>query len=183
MIGPGGNPSGPTYKGYQKTEYNCSLDVIDSSSGEIKHINSIRTVRQRTDIDPDMIIPKGTRYSNGQLTSKDMTNAGLMKDGAAPFVRITDGSGNTIYSQVELHHGTMQETIHGSSYFTGKERDGAILEIPSSIHRGKGKSGVLHISGTSFRKDFQGKKSMDEVKYEKFKKQYWKDRLKQLKGE
>ena len=128
----------------------------------------------------DLEIPAGTVYSNGVAMKKSKTNRELMKNGQAPFVYVTTPDGKRILTQIELHHSTQVETQKGSGYFNGEERDGSIIEVPSSVHKTYHK--VLHINKKgSFRVDDKtGGKSLDGEKYEKFRKKYWKDRLKQL---
>ena len=108
------------------------------------------------------------------------TNRELMKNGQAPFVYVTAADGKKVLTQIELHHATQEETKKGAVYFTGEERDGGIIEVPSYIH--KTYNGILHIGvESSFRKDVvTGKKSFESAKYDNFRKKYWKDRLKQL---
>lgn len=124
-----------------------------------------------------MVVPAGVKYANGKYTKTAMTNRELMEQGRAPFVKIKGGRG---YSPVELHHTSMLETQRGYSFFNQEDRDGPICELPKYIHRGKGKSRVIHIKGRSFRVAISGGESYDSAKYKAFKKKYWKERIKEI---
>jgi len=168
---------------YQATEYSTVITAFDPRTGEKKTVKSTRKVWQREGIDPNMKIPAGTVYGNGRVVTKDTTNRELMKKGQAPFVLVKTKDGKWILSQVELHHTTSQETYSGAEHFTGKEQDGTLMEVPSYIH--KTNHGVLHINQGegSFRTDDKtGGKSFDAHKYDRFRRKYWKERLKQLGG-
>lgn len=165
---------------YQAVEYDMDITATDPATGERKTVSSKRTVHQRNDINLDFEVPAGSEYANGRVMTESKTNRELMQNGQAPFVYVTTNSGEKILSQIELHHSTQEETQKGSVYFTGEERDGSIIEIPSYIH--KTHKGILHIGVEgSFRvDDMTGKKSFEAAKYDKFRKKYWKDRLRQL---
>ena len=151
-----------------------------SENKENKIVLSKRTVYQRLGVELDLEIPAGTLYSNGRQMKKNTTNRELMKAGKAPFVYVTTVDGKQVLIQLELHHATQQETIKGNKYFNGEERDGSIIEIPSITHKTYHK--VLHFyRDVSFRVDKRtGGKSFDNMKYIKFRRNYWKDRLKRL---
>lgn len=169
---------------YHPVEFGTEITAKDPRLGEKRTVQSKRTVYQREGIDLDLEIPAGTKFSNGKSVKSRITNRELMKKGSAPFVYVKDEAGNRILVQIELHHITSQETSKGSVYFTGRERDGSIAEVPSSIHKKQKK--VIHVSlkDGSFRvDDLLGGKSFDANKFEKFRKIYWKKRLEKIEGE
>lgn len=162
---------------YEKSEYSTRITYKDPVTGEKKTADSNRTVYKNNELDLDMVIPAGTKW-NGHTIAKDTTNRELMEKGNAPFLKETDEQGNTQFVKVELHHVTGQETNKGEQFFNERSRDGAMVEISSKTHKEYHK--VLHISlDSSFRKIGKTKvKSPDAIKYEKFRRQYWKDRAK-----
>lgn len=173
---PGNGPK----SGYHTIEYQTGVTATNPVTGEQKTVTSVRTVHQRSDIDLDLVVPAGATYANGWPVKESKTNRELMKNGQAPFVHVTTQSGEKILTQIELHHSTQVETQKGSIYFNGEERDGAIIEVPSHIH--KTYKGILHISEEgSFRVDVvTGGKSFESAKYDNFRKKYWRKRVKQL---
>lgn len=156
------------------------ITAKDPVTGEKKTVNSTRVVHQKAGISLDLEVPKGTTYANGHKVRQATTNRELMKNGQAPFVYVTAENGDKILSQIELHHATQVETQKGSAYFNEEERDGAIIEIPSYIHKTHNR--ILHIGVEgSFRvDDTTGGKSFESAKFDNFRKKYWKERLKQL---
>lgn len=163
---------------YVKTEYQGTVSMTDADTGARREIAVKRTIFQNRDIDPACRIPAGTKYMNGQAVSADTTNIALMQDGKAPFVKVEDGTGTPVLVQVELHHVSGRETLRGHEFFAGEERDGTMLEVPATDHDKYSRQ--IHMGTPSFRKDGEGRKSFDAEKYEKFRKQYWKDRAKQF---
>lgn len=178
----GGQAQGRTAYGkggrYVRTEYRGTVSVVDAGTGSRREVPVKRTVYQNRDIDPAYRIPAGTKYMNGHTVAEDTTNIELMRDGKAPFIQVRDETGRTVLVQVELHHVSGRETLRGHKFFAGEERDGTMLEIPSTDHDKYSRQ--IHMGTPSFRKDREGKKSFDAKKYEKFRKQYWKDRAKQF---
>ena len=156
---------------YTRTEYSGTLRMRDRESGQMQEIPINRTVYHNNEIEPDLVVTEGTKYANGRLVSRDITNLELMKAGKAPFVRNAD-SGEL--EPIELHHMSGQETMHGYEYFNGEKRDGTILEIPMSVHDKYSRQ--LHEGQPSFRTDETGGKSYEAKKYEAFRRMYWKER-------
>lgn len=174
---PTGDPSP-----YVKTAYDGTLSYTDSQTGQRLETASVRTVYENSKIDPAMVIPAGTTYPNGQVVREDTTNLNLMRSGKAPFIALTHADGSKSLVLVELHHLSGEETRRGSAYFTGAERDGSLVEIPSTTHDAY--SSQLHMGSPSFRRDAQGNKTEDATKYDAFRSMYWKHRAqKYLKGD
>lgn len=173
---------------YVKTEYTGSVCLRNSETGEIIEKQIKRTVYQNSNINPDLFIPAGTTMGN-ETTYKDMTNLERMQSGKSPAVLTTDSKGNYVYDKIELHHLTSTECNKGGNFFNGVCRDGAIVEIQSSLHDKYQKQlHAINEKGNSFRKatissvDKTGKtirlkvKTVDSKQYEKFRAKYWKDR-------
>lgn len=147
---------------------------VPSSSG-------VRTVYENRRIDPDLIVPAGTRFANGRILSEAKSNLELMEEGKAPFVPVRDANGKTVFVPVELHHLTGREKIRGATCFGGEPAGGSLIELPAHVHDIY--SGVLHIpgeSGSSFRKDENGEKSEDQKNYEQFRREHWKERARRI---
>lgn len=146
-----------------------------NKAGETSSVN--RTIYQHTGIDPNLFV-YGRR------------NIDRMRAGLAPYVVGKSGK----LERVELHHLTSEEFDHGSVFFTGQKRDGSLVELPTSLHRGEKYNKVLHglNIGMSFRKNFDFEKGEDGklkkhlVKsdgakhYQSFRRQYWKLRAAQF---
>ncbi|MBV7435632.1 filamentous hemagglutinin N-terminal domain-containing protein [Cardiobacteriaceae bacterium TAE3-ERU3] len=98
------------------------------------------------------------RLSDGDLS----TNAELMHAGKAPFV-LKNGK----YEQVQLHH-------------SRQNGQGALFELTESTHNAKKGTGreALHPYGNSVHPEYPVNREL----FDKDRKQYWKDRLNQLKG-
>lgn len=165
---------------YVKTTYTQTVTYRDPRTKQRVTKLSTRDVYENTRIDPAQVVPAGTRYVNNLCVEKDATNLDLMKKGNAPFVWVTHSDGSKSLVQVELHHLSGEETHHGSTYFTGSESDGSIVEIASTAHDAYSKQ--LHISGPSFRRDADGNKTEDGAKYENFRSAYWKHRAQKFNG-
>ena len=163
---------------YVRTEYRGTVSVADAGTESRREVPVKRTVYQNRDIDPACRVPAGTKYMNGHEVTADTTNIELMRDGKAPFVQVRDETGKPVLVQVELHHVSGRETLRGYGFFAGEERDGTMLEIPATDHDKYSRQ--IHLGTPSFRKDGEGRKSFDADKYEKFRRQYWKDRAKQF---
>ena len=159
---------------YTKTTYSKPVFYRDPQTKQPVTKLSVRDVYENTRIDPATIIPSGTKYSNGHIVKEDTTNLELMKAGKAPFILAANSDGRQVLVPVELHHLTAEETCHGSTYFTGAERDGSLVEIAATTHDAY--SSQLHMNDTSFRRDADGNKTEDGAKYENFRKAYWKHR-------
>lgn len=163
---------------YSKTTYSGTITYTDPQTKQRVERISTRDVYENNDINPTAVIPAGTKYANGHCVKEDTTNLELMEQGKAPFVLVTNADGSKELVPVELHHLSGEETHHGSVYFTGVEKDGSVVEIASTVHDTY--SGQLHIGGSSFRRDPDGEKTEDAVKYEKFRVEYWKNRAKKF---
>lgn len=101
-----------------------------------------------------------------------------MTEGKAPFVTVKTGN-DISYQQIELHHTIGEEIQEGSSFFRGEKFDGTVAEIPYGHDQFSKTNHFSKTKGESFRVDaVTGGKSDDAKKYEAFRKQYWKDRLK-----
>lgn len=175
---PGGG-AGQSGSGYRPTEYSGTLTFTNPENGQRETASINRTVYQNDKIDPDLKIPAGTKRPNGTVITADTTNRELMEGGKAPFVPVKDENGKVRLVPVELHHLTGEESRKGSVYFTGKPRDGSLVEIVSTTHDQY--DGVLHWDHPSFRNDGKGGKTRDDAKYNKFREGYWKWRARQLK--
>ena len=170
-----GRSGGGYVSPYVKTTEDTMVTFTNPENGCQEKAQIHRTVYENSNIDPDMVIPAGTKFANGHLVQKDTTNMELMENGGAPFVLVKDDSGNVTLVPVELHHLDGRETISGAEYFTGDRRDGSMVEIPCTVHGEY--SGILHIGGhSSFRVDAEGKKTRDAAKYEAYRKKHWKER-------
>lgn len=176
-TGPSGSV-GPSGSGYQPTEYSGTLTFTNPENGQRETVPINRTVYQTDKIDPNLKIPAGTKFANGHTVKTDTTNRELMEKGNAPFVPVKDEKGNIRLVPVELHHLTGEETRKGSEYFTGKPRDGSLVEITTTTHDQY--DGVLHWDHPSFRNDGKGGKTRDGAKYNKFREEYWKWRARQF---
>lgn len=161
---------------YKKTEYSAQISFKNPDTKQRERVETKRTVYQNSRIDPGLVIPKGTRYSNGKLVRHDTTNLELMKLGKAPFIQECDQHGQITLVPVELHHLSGREGIGGTEYFTGEARDGSIVEISAVTHDRNKR--ILHMGTPSFRVGIDGKKSRDAYKYAAFRTNYWKDRAK-----
>jgi len=169
---------------------------------ENREIN--RTVYRNSELDPDMMIPAGTKLGK-EITVKEESNLDRMLAGKAPLLPKRDSDGNIVYTEdekgnqimeyekLELHHLLSQEKRRGSQYFNGEKREGTIVEIRSSVHDKFDKQlHAINESNNSFRKeviqttDENGNtvrekiKTDDAVQYEKFRVQYWKDRANEI---
>lgn len=159
---------------YKKTEYSARLSFKNPDTKQREQVETKRTVYQNSRLDPNLVIPKGTRYSNGKLVRHDITNLELMSAGKAPFIQEYDQHGHIILVPVELHHLSGREGKGGTKYFTGAARDGSVVEISALTHDRNKRA--LHIGTPSFRVGTDGKKSRDAYQYDSFRRNYWKDR-------
>lgn len=139
-------------------------------------VNVNRNIYQYTNIDPNLVV-HGKR------------NIDRMRKGYAPYIINSSGKKEIL----ELHHLTGEEFDPGSVYFTGKLRDGSLIELPTSLHRGKKSFRILHglNKGQSFRKkiisekDKSGKIKRYRIKteaadhYNAFRSEYWRLRAAQ----
>lgn len=159
---------------YVKTNYSAPVTYTDPQTRQRVTKLSNRTVYENRNLDPEMVIPAGTRRNNGTKIHKPTTNLELMRDGDAPFVRYTYADGSTGLVQLELHHLTGEETLHGSRHFQGVDKDGSIAEIFDVTHDRYNRQ--LHLGTPSFRRGVRKEKTADGAKYEKFRGTYWKNR-------
>lgn len=167
--------SGGSYTSrYVKTSYNHPVTYTHPQTKQRITKMSNRTVYQNRDLDPNMVVPAGTRRANGTVVRRTTTNQELMRKGQAPFIpqRLSDGS--TVLAQVELHHLSGEETQHGSQFFRGEDVDGSMVEISHLTHDKYDRQ--LHLGTPSFRKGYRKQKSEDAAKYESFRKSYWRNR-------
>lgn len=173
---------------YTKSEYSGMIRVRNSSTGEMEEREIRRTVYRNSEMDPDFIVPAGTKLGK-EVTKKDETNLERMQSGRAPVIQRQSENGTVKYDKIELHHLTSEERNRGSQFFNGESRDGTLVEILDSTHdKYKKQLHAINESNNSFRKskvefvDENGKpirqkvKSYDATQYEKFRSQYWVDR-------
>ena len=159
---------------YVKTTYSHPVTYTHPQTGERVTRVSNRTVYENRELDPNMIIPAGTRRSNGTVITRDTTNLELMRAGNAPFIAHRYANGTTELAQVELHHLSGEETQHGSQFFRGEDVDGSMVEISSLTHDKYSRQ--LHLGTPSFRRGRRKEKTEDGVKYTRFRESYWKHR-------
>lgn len=172
-LGPGKEVSG--YRSpYVKTTYSGPVTYTDPKTKQQITRLSTRDVYENSRIDPDLVVPAGTKYINNRCVENDSTNLELMAKGNAPFVWVANSDGSKSLVQVELHHLSGQETQYGSTYFTGEESDGSLVEIASATHKQYNRT--LHIPGPSFRRNKDRSKTADDAKYNNFRSAYWKHR-------
>ena len=185
-VGTGGAaPIGPAVSGYQspyvKTTYQAPVTYTDPKTGERVTKNIKRTVYQNSNLDPNMVIPAGTKNGTRGVLTRPMTNLELMRDGKAPFIAQQNSDGSVSYVKLELHHLTGEETLYSSRHFQGEDLDGSMVEIPSDVHDEHDRA--LHgLTASSFRRDADGNKTADDAKYNKFREDYWKYRAAQFDG-
>jgi hypothetical protein len=165
---PASGANGAVLGKYVRTVYS---DVI--SGKEIR-----REVYRNTEIDPDIIVPKGTHIGNGKYLECDKTNLELMRNGNAPFVLTDKGE----LSQINLHHLSGIETVHGEAFFNSAYPQGGMAEVAGKKHQSDYK--ILHIpkdKNSSFRVDVRtGGRSPDAAQYDKFRERYWQTRAKEI---
>lgn len=189
---------------YEKTEYSGTVRIRNKETGEMEDREINRIVYRNSELDPDMVIPAGTKLGK-EITIKEETNLDRMLAGKAPLLPKRDSDGNVVYTEdekggqsmeydkLELHHLLSQEKQRGSQYFNGEKREGTMVEIRSSVHDKYDKQlHAINESNKSFRKeviqttDKNGNtvrekiKTDDAVQYEKFRVQYWKDRADEI---
>lgn len=142
-------------------------------TGKIKGKSVQRIVWIDTRLDPNLLIPAGTKFSNGRTVAADTTNLELMRKGRAPFIMTKSG-----LVQVELHHLSGEESLKGSEYFNLADNRGGLVELASDFHDQN--SAVLHIpkeKGSSYRVDLlTGGRSADAIFFVLFRRAYWKHR-------
>ena len=174
VSGGGTAGSGGYVSQYVKTNYNQPVTYTHPQTKERITKMSNRTVYQNRNLDPNMVVPAGTRRANGTKVKKTTTNLELMRAGKAPFIphRLADGS--IVLAQVELHHMSGEETQHGSQYFRGEDIDGSMVEISHLTHDKYDRQ--LHLGMPSFRRGYRKQKTEDAAKYESFRKSYWRNR-------
>ena len=170
-----GDGSGYSFP-YQKTTFSETFTYTDPKTKQRVTWNSNRTVYENSNLDPNLVIPAGTQYGNGRVVQADITNLELMEQGKAPFISNPDGTAKLV--PLELHHLIGDETIRIAKYFSGAVKDGSLMEIASTIHDKYDYQ--MHFGTPSFRKDCDGEKSADAVKFEKFRVIYWKHRAKKF---
>ena len=177
---------------YIKGEYEGTIRIRNQSTGEMEDRQIKRTVYRNASIDPDQVIPAGTKMGS-EVTTRDMTNLERMQEGKSPVVCSKDAEGNTTYDKIELHHLTSTERNRGSEFFNGEKRDGTLVEIQGSVHdQYKKQLHAVNEPNNSFRKETQivtdengdtsrqKVKTYDATQYEKFRSQYWKDRAAEI---
>ena len=177
---------------YTKSEYSGMIRVRNSSTGEMEERQIRRVVYRNSEIDPDLIVPAGTKLGK-EVTKKDETNLERMQSGRAPVIQRQSENGTVKYDKIELHHLTSEERKRGSQFFNSESRDGTLVEISDSTHdKYKKQLHAINESNNSFRKskvesvDENGKpirqkvKSYDATQYEKFRSQYWVDRASEI---
>lgn len=169
-----GNASGGYRSPYVKTTYSGPVTYRDPQTKQQVTKISNRTVYENRNLDPNLVVPAGTRRGNGSVLKESTTNLELMRAGKAPFILHTYPDGSTALVQVELHHLTGRETVHGSQYFSGKDTDGTMVEISSATHDLYSKQ--LHLGTPSFRRGKRKQKTADGAKYDSFRSIYWKNR-------
>jgi len=172
--GGGGGYSSP----YTKTSYSQPVTYTDPQSKQRVTKMSNRTVYENRNLDPNLVVPAGTRRANGSVVKRTTTNLELMRNGNAPFIphRLADGS--TVLAQVELHHLSGEETQHGSRYFRGADVDGSMVEISHLTHDRYNRQ--LHMGTPSFRRGCRKEKTADGAKYDSFRRSYWRNRAKKF---
>lgn len=166
---------------YTKTDYNGVVTVRNSKTGKMEKSETNRTVYRNSRMNPDLVIPVGTKIGK-EITKKEMTNLERMREGKSPLIQNTDKQGKISYDRIDLHHLLSQERHKNNS------KDGSLVELTSSIHKKYHKQ--LHaIRGneTSWRvkkvkkitKDGKVRRgymrSADAARFDKIKKQYWRD--------
>lgn len=171
---------------YLKTVYTGTIRIRNPETGKMEEVTTTRTVYQNTEIDPNMVIPKGTKLGN-EVIQEDTTNLERMAEGKSPAVTIEKEDGSIGYERIELHHLTGRELQPETAYFTGELQDGTLVEIRTSVHDAQ----QLHNLGeknNSFRKvkvetvDENGtavrtmERSYGAAHYDKVRSQYWQDR-------
>lgn len=148
------------------------VSIVNPELHQREQVTTRRIVHQYKDLDPDLVVPAGTKRANNSVIQEDITNRELVENGNNPFVEIVDENGSTRIEQIEYHHVTGEESVKGSKFFTGEEYDGSVVELPHSLHV-KYHAKVRRIkSGYSFRNDPYQRK-----KFNAFKKKYLKDRF------
>lgn len=174
-AGSGAGDPGAYQSPYVKTTFSGPITYTDPKTGQRVTKMSTRTVYQNRNLDPGMVVPAGTRRSNGSVLKEDTTNLELMRSGRSPFIAVTRSDGSTHYQVVELHHLSGEETQYSSPYFRGESLDGSMVEIQDDVHDKYDRE--LHgLTASSFRKDADGNKTADDAKYKKFREDYWKHR-------
>lgn len=174
-AGSGAGDPGAYQSPYVKTTFCGPITYTDPKTGQRVTKMSTRTVYQNRNLDPGMVVPAGTRRSNGSVLKEDTTNLELMRSGRSPFIAVTRSDGSTDYQVVELHHLSGEETQYSSPYFRGESLDGSMVEIQDDVHDKYDRE--LHgLTASSFRKDADGNKTADDAKYKKFREDYWKHR-------
>ena len=148
---------------YQKTHFSVTVKG--------QPVNRIVWIDTR--LDPNLIIPAGTKFSNGRTLAADTTNLELMRKGRAPFIMTKSG-----LVQIELHHLSGRESLKGAEYFNSADNRGGLVELASDFHDQY--SAVLHIpkeKGSSYRVDLlTGGHSADAIFFVLFRRAYWKHR-------
>lgn len=173
---------------YIKSEYSGIIRVRNSLTGKMEERQVKRFVYRSSKIDPDLIIPAGTKLGK-EITKKDETNLERMQSGKSPVIQRQGENGIVTYDKIELHHLTSEEQQRGSQFFSGERRDGTLVEIAGSVHdKYKKQLHAINEPNNSFRKlrvetesedgqTVRNKvKSHDATQYEKFRSQYWKNR-------
>lgn len=174
-AGSGAGDPGAYQSPYVKTTFCGPITYTDPKTGQRVTKMSTRTVYQNRNLDPGMVVPAGTRRSNGSVLKEDTTNLELMRSGRSPFLAVSCSDGSTDYQVVELHHLSGEETQYSSPYFRGESLDGSMVEIQDAVHDKYDRE--LHgLTASSFRKDADGNKTADDAKYKKFREDYWKHR-------
>lgn len=174
-AGSGGGDPGAYQSPYVKTTFCGPITYTDPKTGQRVTKMSTRTVYQNRNLDPNLVIPAGTRRSNGSVIKEDTTNLELMRSGRSPFIAVARSDDSTDYQLVELHHLSGEETQYSSPYFRGESLDGSMVEIQDDVHDKYDRE--LHgLTASSFRKDADGNKTADDAKYKKFREDYWKHR-------
>ena len=164
---------------YVKTNYRQPVTYTHPQTKERITKISNRTVYENRNLDPNMVIPAGTRRSNGTRLLRPTTNLELMRQGKAPFIPHTMEDGTVVLAQVELHHLTGKETQHSSRFFRdGQDLDGSMMEISHLTHDKYDRQ--LHLGTPSFRRGRRKEKTADGAKYDSFRRSYWKNRAKKF---
>jgi hypothetical protein len=164
---------------YVKTNYRQPVTYTHPQTKERITKISNRTVYENRNLDPNMVIPAGTRRSNGTRLLRPTTNLELMRQGKAPFIPHTMEDGTVVLAQVELHHLTGKETQHSSRFFRdGQDLDGSMMEISHLTHDKYDRQ--LHLGTPSFRRGRRKEKTADGAKYNSFRRSYWKNRAKKF---